>query len=198
VGISPAPGTPLLAGLARRHRNTRIPCTKNDALKSFGVVFQCKPEDDLGQHHDSRASMEMTTMSTYSKIHPLVLLLLLAIPSTLIAASIPDELIGGWSASTDDFCGIKFTSKGYTGSADGEGYKCDVKNVRELFKEFSENPMWRMVFVCEGEFGTVQVNSLIRLQTIKGVRFMAHVETLSPKDVKKATVEPVSILYKCP
>jgi hypothetical protein len=36
-----------------------------------------------------------------------------------------------------------------------------------------------------------------QFQTIKGVRFMAHVDTLNPKDAKKATVQPVSILYKC-
>jgi hypothetical protein len=57
--------------------------------------------------------------------------------------------------------------------------------------------MWRIVFFCEGEFGRVRINSLVRLQTIKGVRFMAHVDTLSPKDAKKAIVQPVSILYRC-
>jgi len=137
-------------------------------------------------------------MSIYSKIRARALLLLLAMPSTLIAASIPDELIGRWSASTDDFCGIKFTAKGYTGSADGEGYGCYVRSVRKLSKESIENLMWRMVFVCEGEFGEVHVNSLVLLQKIKGVPFMAHVDTLSPRDAKKAVVQPVSILYKCP
>jgi hypothetical protein len=137
-------------------------------------------------------------MSTYKKILALAALLLYAMPTSLMADSVPDELIGIWSASTDDFCGgIKFTSKGYTGSADGEGYGCDVKSVRKLSDEFSETPTWRMVFVCGGEFGKVQVNSLIRVQTVKGLRLMVQVNTLSPKDAKKVTVQPVSILYKC-
>jgi hypothetical protein len=114
-----------------------------------------------------------------------------------VAASVPQELIGRWSESTDEFCGLQFTAKGYTGSSDGEGYGCDVKSVQALPDSSAETPTWKIVFVCEGEFGRVQVSSIVRLRTIKGLRIMAHADTLRPQDMKKAVVPPLSILYGC-
>jgi hypothetical protein len=112
------------------------------------------------------------------------------------AASIPRELIGKWSASTDERCGIQFTAKGFTGSSGGEGYECQAKSVRAL-GDLHRDPTWSIVFICEGEFGKVEINSRFRLQTIKGKRVLTQAATLSPRDTKKAAVPPLSVLHEC-
>jgi hypothetical protein len=112
------------------------------------------------------------------------------------AVSIPHELVGKWSASTDERCGIQFTAKGFTGSSGGEGYDCQARSVRAL-GVVHQYPTWRIAFVCDGEFGKVQINSLFRLQTIRGKRVMTQATTLSPQDAKKAAVPPLSVLHEC-
>jgi hypothetical protein len=135
-------------------------------------------------------------MPAFRNICALSTLLLHAGASMAVAASMPDELIGKWSARAGGHCGIQFTSKGYTGSSDSDGYGCRAKSVLALAQPH-QDPAWRVVFVCEGEFGKVQVNSLIRLQTINGERVMTRAENLRPQDDKKATLPPLSILHKC-
>jgi hypothetical protein len=122
--------------------------------------------------------------------------LLLHAGASMAAVSIPDELIGKWSARAGGHCGIQFTSKGYTGSSDSDGYGCRAKSVLALAHPH-QDPAWRVVFVCRGEFGKVQVNSLIRLQTINDERVITQSDTLRPQDTKTASVPPLSILHRC-
>jgi hypothetical protein len=112
------------------------------------------------------------------------------------AASIPHELVGRWSGSTGERCGIQFTAKGFTGSSDGEGYDCQAKRVRAL-GDLHQDSTWSIGFVCEGEFGKVKINALYRLQTIKGKRVMTQAATLSPRDAKKAVASSLSVLHEC-
>jgi hypothetical protein len=137
-----------------------------------------------------------TMMSVYRNICVLSILLLHSNTCIAVAVSIPDELIGKWSASTGEHCAIQFTATGFTDLSEGEGYGCQAKSIRTL-ADVHLDPTWSMVFVCEGEFGTVQVNSLIRLQTINGKRVVRRADTLRPQDAKKVAMPPLSILYKC-
>jgi hypothetical protein len=130
-------------------------------------------------------------------IKSLCFLFLVGASGAATAASVPDELIGSWSEINDDFCGIEFKPKGFNGSADGEGYGCIVKSVRVLSEPLSQTPTWSIVFVCEGEFGKIQMTSLIHLRTIKGIRMMARADSLGSLDAKKADVAPLSLLFKC-
>jgi hypothetical protein len=147
---------------------------------------------------DERSLQRGTTMSAFRNICVLSALLVYADACVAVAAavSIPHELVGEWSASTDERCGIKFTAKGFTGSSGGEGYDCQARRVRTL-GDLHQDPRWRIVFVCEGEFGKVEIDSLLRLQTIRGKRVMAQTATLSPRDTKKAAVPPLSVLHEC-
>jgi hypothetical protein len=135
-------------------------------------------------------------MPAFRNICALSTLLLHASASMGVAASIPDELIEKWSARAGGYCGFQFNSKGFTGSSDSDGYGCQAESVLALAHPH-QDPAWRVVFVCEGEFGKVQVDSLIRLQTINGERVMTRAETLRPQDAKKATLPPLSILHRC-
>ena len=135
-------------------------------------------------------------MSAYRNIFVLSMLLLHASTCMAVAASIPDELIGKWSASTDEYCSIQFTATGFTDLSEGEGYGCQAKSIRRL-ADIHHDPTWSVVFVCEGEFGKVQVNSIIRMQTIGGKRVVRRADTLRPQDAKKVAMPPLSILYKC-
>lgn len=69
-------------------------------------------------------------------------------------------------------------------------------NVRPLTD--SGRFLWEIKFLCGGEFGEIQVNSLIRLRTVNGKRIMAMADTLSPTDQEKATVTPLIIYTPCP
>jgi hypothetical protein len=135
-------------------------------------------------------------MPAFRNICALSTLLVHAGASMAVAAAIPDELVGKWSASAGGHCGFQFTAKGFTGSSDSDEYGCRARSVLALTQPH-QDPGWRVVFVCEGEFGKVQVNSLIRLQTIDGERVMTRAESLRPQDAKKATLPPLSILHRC-
>jgi hypothetical protein len=136
-------------------------------------------------------------MSAFRKICVLSALLVHAgAGAAAAAASIPHELVGRWSASSDERCAVQFTANGFTGSSGGEGYDCQARSVRTL-GDPHQHPTWSIVFVCEGEFGKVQINSLFRLQTIKGKRVLTQAITLSPRDAKKAAVPPLSLLREC-
>jgi hypothetical protein len=135
-------------------------------------------------------------MPAFRNICALSMLILPAGASMAVAAAIPDDLIGKWSARAGGHCGFQFTPKGFTGSSDSDGYGCRAKSVLALAHPHGD-PAWRVVFVCKGEFGQVQVNSLIRLQTINGERVMTRAETLRPQDAKKAALPALSILHKC-
>ena len=139
-----------------------------------------------------------TTMSAFRTICVLSALLVYADTCIAVAAavSIPHELVGRWSASTAERCGIQFSANGFTGSSGGEGYDCQANSVRTV-RDRRQGLTWSIAFVCEGEFGKVQISSVIRLQTIKGKRVMTQANTLSPQDAKRAAVPPLSVLHEC-
>lgn len=107
-------------------------------------------------------------------------------------ATMPDSILGNW-CSDSEMSHIEVTPKGFQGSSDGEGWACDVKYIKEV-----ANQTWRAVFSCNGEFGTVEIRSLIKLQMLNGSLYLAWTETLNKRDAKKiASSPPLTISSKC-
>jgi len=112
-----------------------------------------------------------------------------ALAGTTLAATMPDELIGHWCSSSFNFT---ISKKGLAGSADSEGYGCDLRNITEV-----EADTWKANYSCEGEFGRVKVSSLIRLETLNGRPYLATADSVERRDAKKGQVNALSIFYKC-
>src|SRR5687767_1150680 len=91
--------------------------------------------------------------------------LIAPVQSEAAQPKLPSDLIGDWCFTTrSGVSSISYEATGYSGSADGEGFGCKVKSVRRLSLAAHGGKMWRVVFVCTGEFGQVHVNSLILVQ----------------------------------
>jgi hypothetical protein len=133
-------------------------------------------------------------MSNSRSVTGLVILFILFMASVArtFAAPMPAGLLGKWCAGQ----WISVTPTGFRGSADSEEYGCDLKNIQEM-ENFSANETWQAVFSCRGEFGRVEVNSLIALQTLNGFPVLVMANTLSPRASKKVSVPPVIAYVKC-
>ena len=104
-------------------------------------------------------------------------------------ATVPEELYGKWCAEG----WIEFNAAGYRGIADSEQYGCDITQVRKI-----TGKTWNAKFMCEGEFGRTEVNSIIHVQEVKGEAFLAMADSLKhKKDAKRIGVSALSIHRKC-
>jgi hypothetical protein len=104
-------------------------------------------------------------------------------------ATVPAELYGKWCAEG----WIAFNAAGYRGMSDSEQYRCDITRIRKVADD-----TWDAGFACEGEFGHTEVNSTIRIQTVKGEAVLAMANSLKhKKDAKKVGVSALAIRRKC-
>jgi hypothetical protein len=120
------------------------------------------------------------------------ILVLLAALGQAFAASMPAGLIGKWCAEQ----WISVTPAGFRGSADSDEYGCDLKHIKEI-ENSSASGTWRAIFSCHGEFGRVEVNSLMALQMLNHSPFLVVSNTLSRPASKKVSVPPLIAYAKC-
>lgn len=109
------------------------------------------------------------------------------------AASMPAELIGTWCDA--DNSKVTYTKAGYNSSADGEYFGCEVRSAQSDTE--APNKTWTIRYFCSGEFGTIQVKSLIAMMEVASRKVIAVSDSLNRKDSARARVSPIYIMAEC-
>jgi hypothetical protein len=104
--------------------------------------------------------------------HAVLVAALWLYPIQAFSASMPAELIGNW-------CAAQIDRSGYSGHADGEGYACKLKTIRQP-KSYDKN--WIGEFTCSFEDRRgVRQRSFFHLREFEGSDLLIIMEMGSEK-----------------
>ena len=127
----------------------------------------------------------------------------LVLVSSLLAQSaiadtvaMPSDLIGSWGLGGSASCTFKVSTAGYSSLSDSEGYNCKADRV-EVVPDQGYIKLWRIHYVCEGEFGTAATTDLIAYLKLGDTASMSISSILDETFQTNANIDPLAVYQKC-